>query len=218
MVVECTGLITGKLRITLWMEGTGPVATYETDAGPDTFNRVGAYAEARGAETYVSLANVLAFGAGGATNEISDATSELMTHIPADWLDSCYQSPRPPLLGHTAEAVVTCFLGKPGSKGAEIAEYASYLAADEMDAAYQARLGAFGSGDAGNSCDVGPTETTWNFGEGTPDNGKLLCIDQFRGIRFDWTDTRLNILSSLVDFDGSYPDTYADWVNGGPNE
>jgi hypothetical protein len=215
MVVECTGLITGKLRITLWMEGTGPVATYETDSGPDTFNRVGAYAEARGAETYVSLANVLAFGAGGATNEVSDAASALMTHIPSDWLDSCYQSPRPPLLGRTAEAVVTCFIRKPGANGPEIVEYASYLNEALMNSAYQQRISVFGSGDGNGSCADGSGEHVYNI-DGH-ESGHLLCVDQFRGIRFDWTDTRLNILSSMVDFDGDYAQTFSDWQSGGPD-
>jgi hypothetical protein len=113
-----------------------------------------------------------------------------------------------------AEAVVTCFIRKPGANGAEIAEYASYLSADQMNAAYQQRIGVFGSG-AGGNCESSSGEQSYNIsGE---ESGRLLCVEQFRGIRFDWTDTRLNILSSLVDFDGSYSDTLADWQVGGPN-
>jgi hypothetical protein len=160
----------------------------------------------------------LAFGNGSADGTMSDAALELMTHIPTDWVDSCYQSLRPPLYGDFAEAVVTCFIRKPGASGAEVAEYSSYLSADQMDAGYQARVDRFGPAQNTGSCQDGSNETTWNFGEGTPDNGKLLCIEQFRGVRFDWTDDRLNILSSLVDFDGSFAKTYADWVDAGPNE
>jgi hypothetical protein len=37
------------------------------------------------------------------------------------------------------------------------------------------------------------------------------------GIRLDWTDDRLSILTTLTDFEGSYPDTYSDWQAAGPN-
>jgi len=87
-----------------------------------------------------------------------------------------------------------------------------------MDLAFQRRVDAFGSGNSANTCNVGPTETTWHFDDGTPDVGRLLCIDQFAGIRFDWTDDRVNILSSMVDFDGNYARTYDDWQVAGPNE
>ena len=87
-----------------------------------------------------------------------------------------------------------------------------------MTAAYQSRIDAFGTGDGvATSCSIGSGEHAYNFGAGTPDVGRLLCVNQFSGIRFDWTDTRLNILSTLVDFDASFGSTFADWADGGPN-
>ncbi|MEP7360226.1 MAG: hypothetical protein ABI744_01475 [Chloroflexota bacterium] len=215
MAVECSGLATGKVRITLWLDGTGPVAVYETDAGPDTFNRAGIYAEALGAPTTIDVGDIITFGDSSDSGEMTDAGLDLMTHIPSDWVDSCYQSVRPPLYGRMAEAVVTCFMRKPGDNGAEIAEYASYLSPSEMDAAYQQRVSVFGSSAGTGSCEVGSSEQPYNI-DGV-ESGRLLCVDQFRGIRFDWTDTRLNILSSLVDFDSDYSATFADWRIGGPD-
>jgi hypothetical protein len=201
------------------MEDTGPVAIYETDEGPDNFNMTAVYAEATGTATSVDLENILAFGSGFADNQVTDAAAELMTHIPQAWVDSCYQSMRPPLFARTAEAVVTCLLGEPGHLGAEIAEYASYLNTDDMNDAYQERVDHFGTGDNEERCRDGSGERPYHFGSGenAPDVGRLLCVEQFRGIRYDWTDNRLNILSTLVDFDGSLVQTYDDWLAGGPD-
>jgi hypothetical protein len=219
IALECAGLATGKLRLTLWLENTGPVAIYEGDEGPDNFDRTAVYAEALGSTTSVDLENVIAFGSGFGDNQVTDAAAELMTHIPDEWVDSCYQSVRPPLFGSTAEAVVTCFIREPGDAGAEIAEYASYLTPEAMSDGYQKRVDAFGTGDQTDSCEDGSGEHSYHFGsdENAPEAGRLLCVQQFRGIRFDWTDNRLNILSTLVDFDGSFAKTFDDWLAGGPN-
>lgn len=219
MAVECAGLITGGLRLTLWMDRTGPVAIYETDHGPDNFDRAAAYAEATGTSTSIEVENIVAFGSGFDDNQVTDAAAELITHIPEDWVDSCYQSLRPPLFASVAEAVVTCFIGEPGDEGAEIAEYASYLSEEAMNAAYQQRVDTFGTGDQTDSCEEGSGERGYHFGsdDKAPEAGRLLCVDQFRGIRYDWTDNRLNILSALVDFDGDFSATFQNWVNGGPN-
>lgn len=215
MAVECSGLITGGLRLTLWLEDTGPIAIYETDQGPDNFDRATAYAEATGTATSIDVENIIGFGSGFADDQITDAATELMTHIPEDWVDSCYQSLRPPLFFGTAEAVVTCFIGEPGDDGAEIAEYVAYLTPEAMNAAYQKRVTSFGTGDQADSCETGSGEHNYKI-QSVP-GGRLLCIEQFRGIRYDWTDDRLNILSSLVDFDGEYGKVWDDWQVGGPN-
>ena len=48
VALECAGTATGTLRLTLWLGRSGPVATYESSAGPATFDRAAAYAEAAG--------------------------------------------------------------------------------------------------------------------------------------------------------------------------
>lgn len=47
--------------------------------------------------------------------------------------------------------------------------------------------------------------------------GRLLCVDQFAGIRFGRTDTRLNVLGTLVDFDGDYSAAFEGWLLPGPD-
>ncbi len=46
--------------------------------------------------------------------------------------------------------------------------------------------------------------------------GRLLCAPQGVGIRFDWTDDNLLILSTLFDLEGDYENTYQLWTEAGP--
>jgi hypothetical protein len=217
MAVECTGLSTGALRLTLWAINSGPVATYETEDGPDNFDRAAVYVQATDVAASVDVDLVGAFGSGYGDGQMTDAALELLSHVPEDWHDNCYQSLRPPFLGSIAEVLLTCFIREPGDDGAEIVEYAAYLTTEEMNDAYQARVYLFGAGEAA-SCGDGSSEHDWWLGEDRENTiGRILCTDQFRGIRFDWTDERLNILGTLVDFDGDYELTLGDWEVAGPN-
>ncbi|HEY8134519.1 MAG TPA: hypothetical protein VIF08_00645, partial [Candidatus Limnocylindrales bacterium] len=215
VALECAGTATGSLRLTLWLGESGPVATWTQPNGPENFDRAGTYVAASGEGFSVEMDNVILFGSGVADGSYSPAGEELLAHIPADWQSSCYPGLRPPYLARTAEAVVTCFLSSSNADGAEIAEYASYLSAADMDAAYQERIDAFGTGDGSSSCGDGSGEHPYDIGD--TESGRLLCVDQFAGTRFDWTDTRLNILSTLIDFDGDYGATLDDWLIAGPD-
>jgi hypothetical protein len=84
-----------------------------------------------------------------------------------------------------------------------------------MEDAYQERIDAFGIGDGASSCGDGSGEHPYDIGD--TESGRLLCVEQVAGIRFDWTDTRLNILSTLIDFDGDYGATLDDWLIAGPD-
>jgi hypothetical protein len=84
-----------------------------------------------------------------------------------------------------------------------------------MDIAYQERVETFGEESEG-SCQTGPNETTWSIDE--VQLGRVQCAPQLVGVRYDWTDERLNILASLVDLDGDYGALYDQWLNAGPNE
>ena len=74
-----------------------------------------------------------------------------------------------------------------------------------MQAAYQDRIDEFGVESTGTCGSGNPNETNWTVSEGDTDveHGRVQCAPQTFGIRFDWTDDRLNILSSLVDFDAA---------------
>ena len=214
-MLECAGRATGAFRMQLWQVDTGPIGIYESDEGPRNFDRVGAYVEAFSDDFSGRLETVYAFGVTGADGQLDTAGEELLTHVPSDWQDSCYQSPVPALSADFAAANLVCFIGQPGNDGAEVVEYTQFDSKDEMDRAYQSRVTAFGTGDNEPSCQDGSGEHSYTINE--IDAGRLLCVEQVVGIRFDWTDDRLNILSSAVDFDGQFRSTYTDWVDGGPN-
>ena len=136
-----------------------------------------------------------------------------MTHIPPDFQVGCAESPVPPLFVEPASFVVTCLLQTDGD-GAELAEYVQFSSMEDMNDAYQERVDAFGVASEG-SCQ---TARTRRRGASTTRAGRVQCAPQGVGIRFDWTDERLNILSTLVDFDGDYAALYAQWLEAGPNE
>jgi hypothetical protein len=215
VALECTGTATGSLRMTLWVGESGPVATWTQPSGPETFDRAGVYATASGDGFGLAMNNVIVFGSGLSDGSFSPEGEALLAHVPQAWQPSCYQGLRPPYLSMTAEAVVTCFLAGSNGEGAELAEYVAFATAADMEAAYQERIDTFGSGDSDGSCRDGSGEHPYNIGD--TESGRLLCVPQFAGIRFDWTDTRLNILSSLVDFDGDYSAAFDDWLTGGPD-
>jgi len=215
LAIECAGTATGSMRMQLWLEGTGPVGIYESDEGPANFDRAAVYAEAAADGFSARVEEMLVFGVADAEGEMNLGGFELLSHVPADWRSDCYQSPVPPIYGGMATVNLACFIGEPGADGADVVEYARYPDKESMDAAYQDRIDQFGTGDGVPSCRDGSGERAYSIGD--VETGRLACVSQFRGIRFDWTDDRLNILSSLVDFEGSFGATYTDWQEGGPN-
>lgn len=217
VALECAGTATGAMRLTLWVGTSGPIGTWTQPNGPENFDRAGTYVDARGEGFSLEMDNVVLFGSGSADGSFSPAAEELLGHVPRDWQTSCYPGLRPPYLAETAEAVVTCLLSGSNADGAEMAEYASFASAADMETAYQDRIEAFGTGDGASSCGDGSGEHPYDI-DGT-ESGRLLCVDQFAGIRFDWTDTYtgLNILSTLIDFDGDYGATLDDWLVAGPD-
>jgi hypothetical protein len=214
MVVECAGLSTGALRVQLMLGRSGPIGIYEADEGPDNFDRAAIYVEASADDFSVRVDESAVFGTASADGQLSASAQELLSHVPLDWQNDCYEGVRPPFFGGTAETIVTCFLASADNSGAEIAEYAAYLSTTALQEAYQARIDTFGVTSEG-TCETGPNETTWSIDDVV--FGRVQCAPQTVGIRFDWTDERLNILSTLVDLDGSYPETYEQWIEAGPN-
>lgn len=215
MGLQCTLREDGQLHMVLGIQGSGPVAVFSVDnAAMPTLDVVGLYGEAVADEWALDVDNVATFGVGGPTATLSTEAEALLTHIPQEFLIDCWESPTPPLFAEPATAVVTCIQQTSGD-AAEIAEYAQFATKSDMDMAYQERKDAFGVEPQG-SCSTGPNEAPWNFGEG--DLGRVQCAPQEIGIRFDWTDDRLNVLSSLVDFEGSYELTYEQWTNAALTE
>lgn len=207
--LACLGTDAGGLQLQLELAGAGVVATFTGDEGPGSFDRVGAYAEALVDGYSASLDNVNAFGGTGA-GAMSLAAQMLLLHVPEAWRANCQETP-PPTFEAGALASLSC---SPDGVGADIADYVQFDSQASMDAAYQTRVTYFSVAATG-SCSTGPNEGSYTIGSESV--GRVLCAPQTAGIRFDWTDDQLNILTTLTDFDGSYAETFESWQQAGPN-
>jgi hypothetical protein len=205
--LECAGMSTGALRLVA-VGNAGPLAVYQNDEGPDTFDGVAMYAEATGDSLRVDVDTVTAYGIAGSGEGMTAEGEALLTNVPGDLQSQCVESPST----SDAVAVLHCYLQVTGT-GAELLQFQSFGSTVEMDVAYQALVDQYGV-DSTGTCKSGPNETTWSLDENV--RGRIQCAPQQVGIRFDWTDNVLAILSTLVDFDGDYQNTYNLWLNAGP--
>lgn len=208
--IGCTGTDAGGLLLELSLADVGVVATYESDEGPANFDRVASYAEGGEDDFSASLDNVSAYGLTGDEEALSPEAQTLLTHVPSSYQGGCFET-QPSSFEIGALVAVTCTLGEPG---ANLIEYVQFDSTTTMDAAYQQRVDTFAVESTG-TCETGPNEVGYNIGD-VP-SGRLLCAPQLAGIRFDWTDERIDILTTLTDFDSSYAETYEDWLAAGPN-
>lgn len=208
IALDCAGTATGSFRMQLSLPDIGLAQSYEGTDGPDMLDRAGIYAESSADPWTLRVDNLFAYGGDG-NGAMSPAASALLQHVPADWRDSCFETaPNPFETG--ADAALSCSVPTGRS---EIADYVQFDTKDNMDTAYQARVDAYAV-DPTASCQSGPNETSYTIG-GSP-AGRILCAPQAVGVRDDWTLDTLKILTTLTDFDGSYSDTYADWLVAGP--
>lgn len=206
--VECAGTETGNFRMAAVQQGSGALGTYENVEGPATFTGVALYGEALDVATSIDVSQVAAYAISGSAQGMSPEGEELLTHVPADWGQTCVETPS----SDVADAVISCFLQQDGT-GAELAIFQHYTSQSDMDDNYQTIVDQFGV-DSEGSCQSGPNETTWSINDTT--RGRVQCAPQAVGIRFDWTDDQLLILSTLFDFEGDYQNTYNLWVDAGP--
>ena len=210
MALECSLNVDGAVQMVVGLANTGPVAVYRhAGNGISSFDVSGLYGEAASDNYTLAVDTAAAWAAGGADGTMSDGAQILFAHIPTDLQQNCYESP---IWNTDATYSVSCVLQTQG-KGGELLQFKQYADANGMNAAYQDLVTAFGVESQG-SCQSGPNEGSWTVNEQT--GGRVQCAPQFVGIRFDWTDDLTNILSLLIDFDGSYPDTYGQWQDAGP--
>jgi hypothetical protein len=186
----------------------GPVAVFQTDQGPDTFTGVALYAEPSGESVRVGVDAASAFGIPGSADGMTAEGESLLTNVPGDLQSTCIQVPS----SGNALAVLHCYLQVEGT-GAELLQFQRLPSNEEMDASYQEFVSQYGV-DSTGSCQEGPNETTWSIDGAV--GGRVQCAPQGVGIRFDWTDDALVILSTLVDFEGDYENTYNLWIDAGP--
>lgn len=207
--LECAGTVTGALRLVAVLSGAGPLAVYQSDEGPSTFSGVAVYGEALEQGFSVDVEEVAAFGIDGSAEGMTAEGTKLLTHVPDLLQQTCVETP----VADNATAAIHCYLQSDGT-GAELAEYRSFATNAEMDTVYQERIELYGAEPTGN-CESGPNETNWSIEDES--FGRVQCAPQQVGIRFDWTDDRLSILSTVIDFDGDYENTHQLWLNAGPN-
>lgn len=210
LAIECSADSEGNVKIVAGLSGTGPVAVYrKTGTDVHSFDVAALYGEATAEGYTLAVDSATAWGAGGAEESMSDGATALYHHIPTDLQKDCYESP---IWNTSAQFVVTC-LEQTSGTGAELLQFQQYADGDSMNAAYQDFVSTFGV-DSTGACETGPNETEWTINE--QPGGRVQCAPQKVGIRFDWTDDATGILSSLIDLDGSYSDTFSQWQNAGP--
>jgi len=210
MELECSTNSGGDVSLIVGLPYTGPVAVdVEQGVGPTSFDSVALYGEAASDGYTLAVDEATLYGVGGSDGTMSDGAQGVLSHIPTDFQQNCHESP---LFNDTATFVVTCIPQTSGT-GAEIEQYKQFASNADMDAAYQDLVSAFGVESTG-TCQSGPNETNWTISGTT--FGRVQCAPQKAGIRFDWTDDTTAILSSLIDFQGNYSDTYDQWLNAGP--
>jgi len=154
--VECTGMSTGALRLVAVGEN-GPLAVYQHNEGPQTFSGVALYGEATNDSFTVDVDRAAAYGISGSAEGMTSEGESLLTNVPGDLQQTCVQSPST----SNATAVLHCYLQVEGT-GAELLQFQSYAANEDMDAAYQEFVAQYGVESTG-TCQSGPNETTWSI-------------------------------------------------------
>lgn len=147
--------------------------------------------------------------AGPTTPPAGSAYEQLLAHIPPAYREDC--------------SAVTSFdtgfvVGIQCINIASVDGYLVYYQYDSvanMNAAYQSDVEFFGSDATGSSCQTEAAEGGYTIG-GTP-AGRLMCADYDTGLIAYWTHEGFAILSSIVLFEGTYPDLYAIWLIAGPD-
>jgi len=219
IALECAGTASAATRLRVEIDGA-LAGTYDgADDGPATFGELAVVAEAVTAPFSVAVDELSVGGSTGANlpppvRASPSAVDDLLSHVPVQYRNRC--QPTPVSMFEAGGLVaVACSLQQSGA-GAEIVEYVQFDSTASMNAAYQARVSHFGSQSTGTSCQNGPSELSYSVGGVSV--GRLLCAPQTAGIRLDWTDERVNILSYLADFDSGYAELYDSWLEAGPEQ
>jgi len=213
--LDCAGTKTGSFKMQLNPAGTNSGVQYfaPVDEGPRQFERVGIYAESTGDNHSVSVDQLLAFGGTGDTSPTPEEVA-LMTHIPAEWQDKCFDAFASVFAtGWTAD--ILCQTSLIDGAKTDYAEYTSFDTQANMDGYFSYLVGKWPITETGVNCDTGPHQGNWTIG-GAP-AGQYLCAPYVTGAQFDWTFDDQLIFSQLIDLEGSYSDLYADWLIAGPN-
>jgi hypothetical protein len=215
LTLDCVTTGFGEAELYLHVNGTR-VASHVTERGVGLFETVGLFAEGQTEQYTVYVDGVRAVGAasGSALPPVTSADVDvLLESVPEGFRDSCEET-AVSMFEPGAIVAVSCSLGHPD---ADVVEYVQFDSTESMEAAYQQRVASYASDVTGTTCSEGPSELAYDVGG--QEAGRLFCAPQTVGIRLDWTDTRLNILSSVVDYDAGsegYPGLFEIWLLAGP--
>ena len=202
--VGCALASDDTLRMIASVNNSGALATYHGSEPIDGFTSMLLYSEPSEAGYVLDVDGAVALGKGDEV-EPSEEAAELLTHLPEDVQESCIEFPR-----HDVElrALVTCFM-QPEGDGAEAANYQAFTDPAALETSYQGAVDRWAVESTGD-CETGPNESSWTFND--VERGRLMCAPQTVGIRFDWSNTETNIMGTMLDFEGDYGLTYADWA------
>ena len=191
MGIECV-IDHGTLWIEAFLDDGELIALHEESEVTDVtrFDVIGMYGEALEPAFTMTVDNVVARGAGGSTGALAFSDLPVASYAAPVAINGCVDAPRT-----TDETVgLECFLQDEGT-GPEMIQLATHPDSASMDADYQ-------TGAASSTCPDAPAAATWA-------RGSERCVAQHVGVRLEWTDTRLNLTGSVVDFDGDYATTNA---------
>jgi len=188
---------------TLWMEAYlddgEPIAVHEAEDVTDVsrFDVLGMYGESLDPPFTTSVTNVVARGTHDATGSVSFAALPLASYASPAAVSTelgdvtCLDTP-----ASNAAASVNCYLQDEGD-GPELLQLTSYSDPDAMHTAFAAE-------HSHEACPKAPAPTLWS-------RGAVQCVTQHVGIAVEWTDSSLNAVGRLIDFDGDYAATQPVW-------
>jgi hypothetical protein len=189
---------------TLWMQALldgEPIAAHEVENVTDAtrFDVLGMYGESLDPPFTTSVTDIVARGTNDGTGSISFAGLPLANYAQPAAASaesgelSCLEAP----LSSAATAAVTCYLQDEGN-GPELLQLSTYADAPGTAAAYA-------SDDHKPPCASGLSTTLWS-------RGVVRCVSQPVGIDLEWSDSALNVVGHLIDFDGDTTATQSVWT------
>jgi len=136
----------------------------------------------------------------------SDATDDLLSHIPLAVRDSCTEPDiEPPA---SAIASLTCEIGE------ATVYYSQYADASDADAVFDMAVASAGTAASGEDCASGSYKGPWSLDGANA--GRLLCWEREDAPWIEWTHDKLHIeadmLSSVLDSD----ELHDEWLRAGP--
>jgi len=193
MGMECA-INHGTLWLEAYMDDGEPIAVHEEGVEDVTrFDVIGMYGEALEPGFTTAVDEVSARGTDDPAGSLSFSAVPLAGYgaVASSAETACVETP---VSGPNVTSV-TCYLQDEGD-GPELLVLTGYPDADAMDAAYE--------GGEVSACADAPAPTLWS-------RGAVRCATQRVGTDVQWTDSSLDLVGHLIDFDGDAAATQSAW-------